>query len=231
MLNALVIIGGLGDRDVVDEEANAALGDDVGHTVAELDGDDRAGAIQAEHREDVHDRVRAPRDHGRPADPCELQGDLLVLLLCDSTLQADEEGVHNVQEGDHREGPPHPADVEVALDDELAGVAEDNHDAGGNAEGGRLRRGIVGWELHDEDDLNHEERHGEHPVHVPVRVVEWLAGDHRVLDDAIDSVWVTVGLIPRVEDADVVVGGNECDQAPARGTTRESSTYSSVQDR
>ena len=41
--------GGLGDGDVVDEEADAALGDDVRDAVAELDAEDGVGAGEAEH--------------------------------------------------------------------------------------------------------------------------------------------------------------------------------------
>eukprot|EP00964_Phaeocystis_antarctica_P029785 scaffold16799_cov73-Phaeocystis_antarctica.AAC.5 len=48
--------GRLGDRDVVDQEADAALGDDVRHAVAQLDGDDGAGALEPQHGEEV--------DHG-----------------------------------------------------------------------------------------------------------------------------------------------------------------------
>ena len=193
----------------------SVLGDDVSGAVAHLDGDDGHGATDAEHREDVHDGVRAPREHGRPADLGEHRGDGRVRLGRDRAAEADEERVDDVHEGDHGEGPPHPADAEVALDDQLAGVAEDDHEARGDAELGRLRRCLLGRELHDEDDLDEEERHGEQPVHVAVGVVERHARDRRVEYRAVGRRRPLVRLDPRVEDANVVVRSDERDEATA----------------
>mmetsp|Transcript_37337 Transcript_37337/g.93256 ORF Transcript_37337/g.93256 Transcript_37337/m.93256 type:complete len:292 (-) Transcript_37337:67-942(-) len=199
----------LGHGDIVDEEADAALGNDVSGAVAKLDADDRVGAVEAEHREDVHDRVRAPRDDGRPADHRELRGDRRVRLGLDRALEADQESVDDIEEGEHGGAPPHPAHVEVALNDQLSGVAEHDHQAREEAERRRHRRCLLGVELHDEHNLDQQERHGEEPIHVTVGVVERLAGDGRSQRLAIHGRRERVRLRPRVEDADVVVRGDE----------------------
>ena len=58
------LLVGLGVRDLVDDQAHTALGDDVGGAIADLNADNGMGGIDAKHGEQVHNRVCAPTDHG-----------------------------------------------------------------------------------------------------------------------------------------------------------------------
>merc|ERR1712146_20084 len=53
----ILLSGGLGGSDAVDDEPNTALGDDVRDAVSHLDVHYRLGPMEAEHGEDVHDGV------------------------------------------------------------------------------------------------------------------------------------------------------------------------------
>merc|ERR1711897_130973 len=53
----------LGICDLVDHEADTALGDDVRNAIAKLDRHHSVRGGDAEHREEVHNGVGAPTDH------------------------------------------------------------------------------------------------------------------------------------------------------------------------
>merc|ERR1719231_1056507 len=90
---------GLVQANAVHEVADAALGDDVGESVADLDADhggsgeaSLAGLGATEHGDEEHHRVGAPREDGCPACPPDLVAHSLWLGVLGS-LKADEEGV------------------------------------------------------------------------------------------------------------------------------------------
>merc|ERR1711871_1445292 len=99
-----VVDHGLSQANAVHEVADTALRDDVGEGVADLDADHSGGGEASlaiggatEHRQDEDDWVGAPREHGCPACPPDLVTDSLWLGVLGS-LEADEEGVHDVGE-------------------------------------------------------------------------------------------------------------------------------------
>ena len=113
----------------------------------------------------------------------------------------------------HGDSPPDPAGVEkVLLKDELAGVAEDDHERRSGAQLPGLAEGLFRAQVHDEDNFDEEKWDGEEPVHVAVGVVEGNAGQVGGLRhvDALCGVvqrrGVRVRFDPGVEDAQVVVG-------------------------
>merc|ERR1719231_1214369 len=141
---------GLVQANAVHEVADAALGDDVGEGVADLDADhggsgeaSLAGLGATEHRDDEHHRVGAPREDGCPACPPDLVAHSLWLGVLGS-LKADEEGVHDVAEWRHGQSPEQPASAGVSGD--LTRVAVGNHESGGDANGypGEITRVAVG---------------------------------------------------------------------------------------
>merc|ERR1712156_929288 len=77
---AVRFLARLGIGDLVDQKANAAFGDDVRCTIADLDGDDRVRGSDAEHGEEVHNRVCAPTDHRHLLSELDLPLDLRVAL-------------------------------------------------------------------------------------------------------------------------------------------------------
>ena len=117
------------------------------------------------------DGVGAPRDDRCPADLAEHAGDGRVALGVDGALQTDEEGVDDVEEWEHCGKPVGEARAELLLlDEELARVAQDDHEARRHAELPGQVGDLLGREIHAEDDLDEKERHREQPVHVAVRL-------------------------------------------------------------
>merc|ERR1712187_1006948 len=54
---------GLRVCDLVDHQSNAALGDDIGNAITNLNGDNGRCGVDAEHRDQVHHWVCAPANH------------------------------------------------------------------------------------------------------------------------------------------------------------------------
>merc|ERR1719502_866507 len=205
---------GLGVGDLVDDQTHTALGDHVGGAVADLDQHHSLGAGHSEHGHQVDHGVGAPGDHGPHAGGVHLGGHGGVGLGVDGVLQANGQGVHNEQEGHHAGEPEHEAGSHLGgVQDQLTGVAKDDHQGGQHAQLLALLVGLLGGQLHHQHDLDQQQGHGQQPVHVAVGVVEWHAGGGGVADGAIGGLGELVGLNPGVEDADVVVGGDEGHQA------------------
>mmetsp|Transcript_52124 Transcript_52124/g.58267 ORF Transcript_52124/g.58267 Transcript_52124/m.58267 type:complete len:100 (-) Transcript_52124:590-889(-) len=59
---------GLRHRDLIDHQTDTTFRDNVGDGVSQLDVDLDAITLDAEHGEDVHDRVGTPRNNGPPLD-------------------------------------------------------------------------------------------------------------------------------------------------------------------
>merc|ERR1712066_697713 len=90
--SSLHLVVGLQESDLVDEEANAALGDDVRNAVADLDGHNRLGTANAEHGEQVHNGVGAPADHGDELAELDHALHLWVILTRGCISQAHQQG-------------------------------------------------------------------------------------------------------------------------------------------
>merc|ERR1719188_526025 len=108
----------LGGSDLVDDKANAALANDVRSRVTDLNHDNRVGATNVHHREQVHYRVGAPRNHGHDLRIADLGRDCGVLLLSGGGGKTDQQLVDDVQEEAHREEPAEPTRGQVASDGE-----------------------------------------------------------------------------------------------------------------
>jgi len=105
---------GLRVCDLVDGQTNAALGNDIGGAIANLDTHDSMRSIDAHHWEEVHDGVCAPADHCHHLCGLDLGlNDWVSLTVC-GFRQANEELIHDVQEEEHGNEPAHPTWGEVA---------------------------------------------------------------------------------------------------------------------
>merc|ERR1711874_463653 len=146
LLAVTTLHSGLGASDVVDEEANAALGDHVRHGVADLDSDHGASGEASlasggsrHHWHDVDDGVGAPRDDSCPACPLDLIADSLWLGIL-GLLEAGEDAeaqalllgllwgqLHHEHDLDQEQGHgQEPVHVAVSIVESMAswGVAE-----------------------------------------------------------------------------------------------------------
>ena len=71
---------GLRVCDLVDGQTNAALGNDIGGAIANLDTHDSMRSIDAHHGEEVHDWVCTPGDHSHHLCSLNLASNLWVCL-------------------------------------------------------------------------------------------------------------------------------------------------------
>merc|ERR1719240_1577554 len=211
------LLVGLRVGDLINHDANTALGDDVGDAVANLNANDSMCGIDAEHGEQVHNREGAPTDHGPHLCGADLVGDDWVSLSSCGLCKTVEELVDNVQEEDHGQHPAAPTRSEVTGDDEFAIVARCNHEGRADTKVPGLLAEHFVVKLHHEKDLDQEQGHGQEPIHVTIGIVEWHAGQsgglHRQGTILNCSCRVVVAINPRVEDTDVVVCSNEGHQA------------------
>merc|ERR1719399_955907 len=214
----------LGVGNLVDDEANTALGDDVRNAVANLDVDNRAASTEANHWEQVDNWVCAPADDGPHLSLLDLALDDWVLLLSCGSSKANQELVHNVEEEAHGDGPANPTRCEVASHNQLTVVAADDHESRAEAKCLCLCREDIIRKLHDKKNLNQEQWHSQEPVHVTVGIIEWNTSQLRGLNEqGAILVWgagsVLIRLNPRVENANVVIGSNESDQTRDENST------------
>merc|ERR1711862_428333 len=114
--------------DLVDDQTNAALGNDVRDAIANLDSHHSMSGINAKHGEEVHHRVCAPADHCHDLCSLDLALNFWVRLTVRGFRQANKELVDDVQEEHHGDEPAHPARSQVASDDQLTIVARDDHE-------------------------------------------------------------------------------------------------------
>merc|ERR1711893_223760 len=92
----------LGIGNLVDEQAHATLRDDVRGTVADLDADHGLGSRDAQHREEVHDRICAPADHSHQLSCLDLVLHNTIGLTLSGLAQAHQQLLDDVQEEGHR---------------------------------------------------------------------------------------------------------------------------------
>merc|ERR1711953_459361 len=125
---------GLRVGDLVNHQSHTALRDDVGDTVADLNGDNRRRGIDAEHGEQVHDRVCAPANYSHHLSSLDFALDFWVGFGVRGSRKANEKLIDNVQEEAHGEGPAHPTWCEVTRDDKLTVIARYNHQSSAHPE-------------------------------------------------------------------------------------------------
>merc|ERR1712209_267004 len=75
---------------------------------------------------------------------------------------------HHVEEWNHGKGPPLPPRSRTILD--LAWVAESHHGCRSDTQFPALLHRLLGWQAHDKDELNQEERDCENPIDIPVGI-------------------------------------------------------------
>merc|ERR1712028_183905 len=166
------LLVGLRVGDLIDDNSHAALRDDVGTAVADLNADNRMCSIDAHHGEQVHHRICAPTDHCPHLCSSDLSGDNWVSLVVGGLCKSIEELIHNVQEEDHGDEPASPTWCQVTGDNKLAVVARGNHESRTHTKVPSLAAECCVIELHHETDLNQEQGHSQEPIHVTIGVVE-----------------------------------------------------------
>merc|ERR1712151_1317992 len=114
--------------NVVDEEADTTLRDHIRRTIAELDADDSPRTTEAQEREEVDNRISAPRDDGRQTDLVQHAGNIWIRLLGNGTLQANKQLVDDEEEHGEREAKAHQAEGEISFDDKFARIADRDHE-------------------------------------------------------------------------------------------------------
>merc|ERR1712137_1111906 len=117
----------LGIGNLIDNQPDSALGNDVGHTIAQLDANDCPRWIDLEHGEQVHNRVCAPADACHDLCSTNLTGNDWVFLAFGGSCKSDKEFVHDVQEEGHGQKPAHPTWSQVTSDDKFSVVTRYNH--------------------------------------------------------------------------------------------------------
>merc|ERR1719491_840704 len=70
--------GGLGHRDLINHQTHTTFRDDIRDGVSELDVDLDRITLDAEHGEDVHDRISTPRNDGPPLDTLDQITDMRI---------------------------------------------------------------------------------------------------------------------------------------------------------
>merc|ERR1711988_623444 len=122
---------GLGQTDAVHKEPNTALGDNVRDCVSHLHSNHGIGCEAGlalsgarQHGESVHDWVCAPREDSSPACPLHCLTAPLGLRLL-GVLEADEQSVDDVAEGDHGQSPEAPTSGWIGCG--LTRVSVDDH--------------------------------------------------------------------------------------------------------
>merc|ERR1712083_251449 len=202
-----VLLAGLRVRDLVNHQANSALGNYIRHAVSQLDRYHCLGRREAEHWEQVHNWVCAPADHSHNLGCANFGCDNWVSFAGGSGRKADKQLVDDVQEESHGGKPAHPSWGQVTCDNELSVVSRHDHKSRTEAQRPCSRAEITSIQLHDQKNLDQKQWHREQPIHVAVRIVEWHACQFRTL--SLRNTLVRVCVHPRVENSDVMVGSNE----------------------
>merc|ERR1712176_1659218 len=167
-----ILLAGFGIRDLVDDNANSAFRDNVGRTVAQLDGHHCFCRRNSEHWEQIHDRICAPADHRHNLRCANLLCDFWVRFGGGCSCKANEELVDDVQEERHGGKPADPPGCEVASDNKLTVVARCDHEGGAEAESPCPRVEVVCLQFHHQQNLDQEQWYSQKPIHVAIGGVE-----------------------------------------------------------
>merc|ERR1719161_3135995 len=206
LLFNLALLGG--NRPNQDPED--CFGYDVSDRIADLLTGCRRHAGDPDHLDDVHEGIGQPRDDREPASVPRERRDRWCLLLR-GFAQPNRQLRHNVEKWNHGKEPPHPPAARIALD--LAWIAKSHHHSRGDAQRPALAHRFRGWQSHDENQLDEKERDRQNPVDISIGVIERRTGeaDHVV---ALLRVELHIeGIIPGVENAEVVIDRDEGHQA------------------
>merc|ERR1711865_266408 len=96
---------GLGHGDLINHETNTTLGDNIRHTVSQLDVDLDRIPLNAEHGEDVDDGVGTPRNDRPDLNTLDETTHMRITFTVGRITQSDQESLDNVTEGDHGRNP------------------------------------------------------------------------------------------------------------------------------
>merc|ERR1719405_361823 len=206
--------------DGPDQDAENCFCYDVRNRVSDLLAGRRRDAGDSEHLDDVHEGIRQPGDDRKPAGVSRERRDRSPMCggqLLRSFTQPNGELRHNIQEWNHGKEPPHPPAARTVLD--LARIAKSHHDRRRDTQRPALAHRFFGWQSHNQDQLDEEERDRENPVDIPIGIVEGSTSEgNRVV--ALLRVELHIeGIIPGVENAEVVVcrdGGHQTSDGERR---------------
>merc|ERR1719414_1360090 len=199
--------------DGPDQDPEDGFSNHVRNRVPDLLTSCRRHTGDPEHLDDVHEGIGQPGDDRKPASIAR-QGSDRRLLNSSCLTQSDSQLLHNVGERNHGEGPPHPPAAQAVLD--LAWVAQSHHEGRGNSQGPAFGYSLLSWQSHNENQLNQEERDGENPVHIAIGIIERRTGESHRIVSCLGVKLHVKGIIPGVEDSEVVVRRNEGHQASDR---------------
>eukprot|EP00493_Phyllostaurus_siculus_P026490 UN26835 len=89
---------------------------------------------------------------------------------------------------------------------DLTWVAQSHHGCRSDTQFPALAHRLLGRQSHHENELNQEERDCENPIDISVGVVERRTGEADRIAARICTELHIEGIIPRIEDSEVVVG-------------------------
>merc|ERR1712039_592376 len=161
-----------GIRNLVNDKSHAALRDDVGNAVAQLDADNGFRWIKVEHWKQVHNWVGAPTNARHYLRSTDLSRNDWVFFTFSGRSKSDKELVHNIQEETHRQEPTYPSWRQVTRDNKLTVIARHDHKSRADAKGPSSRIEVLVIKLHHEKDFDQKQRNRQQPVHVTVGVIE-----------------------------------------------------------
>merc|ERR1712238_644660 len=94
--------------DLINHETDPTLRDDIRDGVSQLDVNLDGIPLDAEHGEDVDDRVGTPRNDGPPLDTLDEITDMRITFTVGGITKANQKSVDNVHERDHGSNPKGP---------------------------------------------------------------------------------------------------------------------------
>merc|ERR1719161_1662993 len=206
LLFNLALLGG--NRPNQDPEDR--FGYDVSNRIPDLLAGCRRHTGDPKHLDDVHEGIGQPGDNREPTSVSRERCDRGCLLLRGFT-QPDRQLRHNVEKRNHGKEPPHPPAARAVLD--LARIPESHHHRRGHTQRPALAHRFRRWQAHHEDQLDEGERDGQNPVDIPVGIVERRTRERNHVVALLRVELHIEGIIPGVEDAEVVVGRDEGHQA------------------
>mmetsp|Transcript_43763 Transcript_43763/g.92973 ORF Transcript_43763/g.92973 Transcript_43763/m.92973 type:complete len:281 (-) Transcript_43763:9-851(-) len=183
-----------------DHHTEHGLCHNIRHRISNLLVHRRCWARKPDVLNDVYKRICQPRHRGQIPSSRHQPGHRLRLLRSGSA-QPDQQREHHIRERDHGQGPPEPTHAQVLLD--LTRVPQSNHNRTRHTQLRAQSSCLACRQLHHQDQLDQQQRHGQQPIHVPVGIVERRTrhGDrvgpsHLLHFESLD---------PRIEDSEIVV--------------------------
>mmetsp|Transcript_43762 Transcript_43762/g.92970 ORF Transcript_43762/g.92970 Transcript_43762/m.92970 type:complete len:251 (-) Transcript_43762:110-862(-) len=183
-----------------DHHTEHGLCHNIRHRISNLLVHRRCWARKPDVLNDVYKRICQPRHRGQIPSSRHQPGHRLRLLRSGSA-QPDQQREHHIRERDHGQGPPEPTHAQVLLD--LTRVPQSNHNRTRHTQLRAQSSCLACRQLHHQDQLDQQQRHGQQPIHVPVGIVERCARHlHNVRPARLLHI---ESLNPRIEDSEIVV--------------------------